>query len=50
MTHVDFVSKLMDNSKSIISIVFLVSRSPVGSSSNIISGSFAKARAIVLPF
>jgi len=41
-------SILIFNSKSIISIVFRVSKSPVGSSNKRISGSLANALAIVL--
>mmetsp|Transcript_32295 Transcript_32295/g.44355 ORF Transcript_32295/g.44355 Transcript_32295/m.44355 type:complete len:88 (-) Transcript_32295:475-738(-) len=37
----------MSSNKSITSIVFLVSKSPVGSSRSKISGSFASARAMV---
>ena len=39
-------NQLMDKIKSITSIVVFVSKSPVGSSSNKISGSFANERAI----
>jgi len=46
--QVVFCSRLIFNNKSIISIVFKVSKSPVGSSNNKISGSLAKALAIVL--
>lgn len=48
MTQVVLCLLLMSNNKSITSIVFFVSRSPVGSSNNNNSGSFAKARAMVL--
>jgi len=40
----------MSNIKSMISIVFLVSKSPVGSSRSSNSGALAKARASVLKF
>ena len=41
---------LMESRRSITWIVFLVSRSPVGSSSSRITGSLASARAIALIF
>ncbi len=43
-----FLVRLISKRRSIISTVFFVSRSPVGSSNNNNSGSFANARAIVL--
>lgn len=46
--HVVLFSKLIFNNKSIISMVFKVSKSPVGSSNKRISGSLASALAIVL--
>mmetsp|Transcript_37723 Transcript_37723/g.62021 ORF Transcript_37723/g.62021 Transcript_37723/m.62021 type:complete len:88 (+) Transcript_37723:621-884(+) len=47
MMHVVLFCTLISNKMSIISIVFLVSRSPVGSSNNNISGSLLSARAMV---
>lgn len=48
MTQVVLCLLLMSNNRSITSIVFFVSKSPVGSSNNNNSGSFARARAMVL--
>mmetsp|Transcript_34584 Transcript_34584/g.97529 ORF Transcript_34584/g.97529 Transcript_34584/m.97529 type:complete len:174 (+) Transcript_34584:418-939(+) len=47
MIHVVPLRWLISRRRSIISIVFLVSKSPVGSSRSRISGSFARARAMV---
>mmetsp|Transcript_27111 Transcript_27111/g.42910 ORF Transcript_27111/g.42910 Transcript_27111/m.42910 type:complete len:144 (-) Transcript_27111:469-900(-) len=47
MIHVVLSFKLIDSKRSITSMVFLVSRSPVGSSNSNISGLLANARAIV---